>query len=92
VRNNTTLWQLFVKLMLTSTENETFEALESILSYLYKAFWSAIQDSHFERNTQDCLGTMQITSQLIDGGFFNFISVKQKSFFTLPRSFAQVSL
>ncbi|XP_033610346.1 tetratricopeptide repeat protein 27 [Cryptotermes secundus] len=66
VRNNTALWQLFVKLMLSSTESETFEALERVLSYLYRAFWSAIQDSHFEKDTQDCLGTMQITSQLID--------------------------
>jgi hypothetical protein len=64
------LWQLFVKLMLSNTESETFEALEKVVSYLHKAFWSAIQDSYFERDTQDCLGTMQITAQLIDGSYF----------------------
>jgi len=69
VRNNTALWQLFVKLMLTNTDNESFEVLEKVLSNLHKAFWSAIQDSHFERDTQDCLDTMKITNQLIDGVF-----------------------
>jgi hypothetical protein len=73
VRNNTTLWQLFVKLMLTNNESESFEVLEKALSTLHKAFWSSVQDSHFERNIQDCLGTMKITNQLIDGGFFSFI-------------------
>jgi hypothetical protein len=73
VRNNTALWQLFVKLMLTNTEGESFEVLEKVLSTLHKAFWSAVQDPHFERDIQNCLGTMKMTNQLIDGGFFSFI-------------------
>ncbi|GFG34972.1 hypothetical protein Cfor_09317, partial [Coptotermes formosanus] len=66
VRNNTALWQLFVKLMLTNTEGESFEVLEKVLSTLHKAFWSAVQDPHFERDIQNCLGTMKMTNQLID--------------------------
>jgi hypothetical protein len=76
VRNNVKLWQLCAKLTLTNVENETFENLEKVVSYLHKAFWSAIQDSHFEKDTKDTLGTMQITSQLIDGGSFKFTSVQ----------------
>lgn len=71
MRNNTALWQLFAKLMLTNTDSESFEVLEKVLSTLHKAFWSAVQDSHFERDTRDCLDTMKITNQLIDGGFFS---------------------
>jgi hypothetical protein len=72
VRNNVKLWQLLVKLTLTNIESETFEELEKVVSYLHKAFWSAIQDSGFEKDLKDTLGTMQITSQLIDGGFYKF--------------------
>ncbi|KAJ4426285.1 hypothetical protein ANN_27097 [Periplaneta americana] len=66
VRSNTALWQMFVKLMLSHTDSETSETMEKTISYLQKAFWSAIQDSHFERDTKECLDTMKITSQLMD--------------------------
>ncbi|XP_069689921.1 tetratricopeptide repeat protein 27 [Periplaneta americana] len=66
VRSNTALWQMFVKLMLSHTDSETLETMEKTISYLQKAFWSAIQDSHFERDTKECLDTMKITSQLMD--------------------------
>ncbi|XP_021912944.1 tetratricopeptide repeat protein 27 isoform X2 [Zootermopsis nevadensis] len=66
VRNNVKLWQLFAKLTLTNIDNETYDELEKVVSYLHKAFWSAIQDSGFEKDIKDTLGTMQITSQLID--------------------------
>lgn len=80
VRNNVKLWQLFAKLTLTNIENETFEELEKVVSYLHKAFWSAIQDSGFEKDIKDTLGTMQITSQLIDGRSSKFTSVQLNSF------------
>ena len=68
VRNNPSVWQLYVKLMLIDESNkESFESMEKVVSCLQKGFWSSIQDSHFERDMKECLLTMQITSQLVDG-------------------------
>lgn len=67
VRNNPSVWQLYVKLMLIDESNkESFESMEKVVSSLQKGFWSSIQDSHFERDIKECLLTMQITSQLVD--------------------------
>lgn len=75
--------------MVTNSESETFEVLEKVLSTLHKAFWSAVQDSHFERDIQESLSTMQITNQLTDGKFFQFIFISPNHFVPLTRNYHQ---
>ena len=54
-------------MLIDETNKESFESMEKVVSCLQKGFWSSIQDSQFERDTKQCVLTMQITSQLIDG-------------------------